>query len=142
MPISRADVAYSPRGALPKARTKAPSPLGEENMMLIDAIQRSRGRYRILTAVMVVALAVCGVQATSRAGQPGPLVTSSEGRGTGATPTSGPSTATESPATEGDYASREASAKGLEDFKGGDVVIVGSAGLVIVLLVILIIVLL
>ena len=46
-----------------------------------------------------------------------------------------------SPSVEQGYASREASAKGLENFKGGDVVIIGSTGLILVLLIILIIIL-
>lgn len=40
-----------------------------------------------------------------------------------------------------EYATREASAKGLENFKGGDTVVIGGSVLVIVLLVILILVL-
>lgn len=39
------------------------------------------------------------------------------------------------------YAAREVSARGLESFKGGDVVIIGSGGLILILLIILIIVL-
>jgi hypothetical protein len=39
------------------------------------------------------------------------------------------------------YAAREADAKSLESFKGGDIVIIGSTGAIIVLLVILILVL-
>ena len=38
------------------------------------------------------------------------------------------------------YGAREAKAKSLETFKGGDVVIIGSAGVVIILLVVLILV--
>jgi hypothetical protein len=38
----------------------------------------------------------------------------------------------------GSYADREANARELENFKGGDVVIVGSAGLVVVLLLVII----
>jgi hypothetical protein len=41
-----------------------------------------------------------------------------------------------------DYAEREAKAAGLETFEGGDVVIIGSTGLIILLLIILLIVLL
>jgi hypothetical protein len=40
-----------------------------------------------------------------------------------------------------EYAQREAKTLGLEDFQGGDVVIIGSTGLVIVLLVIIILLL-
>ncbi|MDB4983628.1 MAG: hypothetical protein JWM82_4380 [Myxococcales bacterium] len=40
------------------------------------------------------------------------------------------------------YASREAKAKPLEKFKGGDVVVIGSSALIIILLVVLIIVIL
>ena len=39
------------------------------------------------------------------------------------------------------YAAREASSKSLESFKGGDVVVIGSGGLVLILLIILIIIL-
>jgi hypothetical protein len=46
------------------------------------------------------------------------------------------------PAFDDVYAEREASAAGLEAFRGGDVVIIGSTGLIIVLLVILMILLL
>jgi hypothetical protein len=43
---------------------------------------------------------------------------------------------------EGAYAAREQAATGLEEFEGGDVIIIGSTTLIIVLLVILILVLL
>ena len=109
-------------------------------MMPKESIRRSRRGYSILTMVMAVALCLCGVQATSEAGQPGPLVTSPEGPATAATSPAGESAVPASPSVEG-YASREASAKGLENFKGGDVVIIGSTGLILVLLIILIIIL-
>ena len=47
-----------------------------------------------------------------------------------------------SPSMDQTYAARETKTKGLETFKGGDVVIIGSGGLVLVLLIILIIVIL
>ena len=44
-------------------------------------------------------------------------------------------------ATDGSYAQREAATAGLENFKGGDVVIISSTGVIILLLIILILVL-
>ena len=46
------------------------------------------------------------------------------------------------PAFEGDYANREARTPGLERFEGGDIVIIGSTGLVLLLVIILLILLL
>ena len=61
----------------------------------------------------------------------------------GQTETTPPSTALPvSPGSVGEaYAAREASASGLESFKGGDIVVIGSGGLILILLIILIIVL-
>jgi hypothetical protein len=60
---------------------------------------------------------------------------------TQSTPTAPPSRGIQ-PATAPDYASREASAKGLETFKGGDTVVVfGGSVLLIVLIVVLVVVL-
>jgi len=58
------------------------------------------------------------------------------------TRTQAPAPAPDPAAFDDVYAEREASAAGLEAFRGGDVVIIGSTGLIIVLLVILIILLL
>jgi len=90
---------------------------------------------------MALALCLFGAQGMSRAAQAGPLVSSPVGSTVAAPSPSGPAAGPESASVEQGYASREASAKSLESFKGGDVVIIGSTGLVIILLVILIIVL-
>jgi hypothetical protein len=106
----------------------------------------SRCRHRILRAVIAMTLGLCGVQATSwanQAGAAGAPVAAAEGARRGNLPSPGSTASQAAPqpsSVDQTYAAREASAKDLAQFKGGDVVIVGSTGLIIVLLVILILV--
>jgi hypothetical protein len=108
-----------------------------------------RWRGRILSAAMAGMLAlfsvVLGGQATSWADQSAaPIVAPcgqiAEGSATASSRSvpSAPSAA--QPTVDQTYASRESQAKGLEQFKGGDIVIVGAGGLIVVLLIILILV--
>jgi hypothetical protein len=98
-----------------------------------------------LTAVFAVAFALWGGRTNAWAAStgspsrtsPAAQTTSADSRPTLAHVPQSPGSAS----LEDSYASREASSKNLEQFKGGDVVIIGSGGLVIVLLVILILVL-
>ena len=93
----------------------------------------------VLTVVMAVTFALWGGQATSWAAQPGaPTSPQAEARGGAARPRAQtPAAAAPSPSSidEG-YASREAAAPDLQSFKGGDVVIIGSTGLVLILVII------
>jgi hypothetical protein len=58
----------------------------------------------------------------------------SSGKGNGLT------SASETPASQQSFAAREASAKGLEKFEGGDVIVIGASTAAIVLLIILILI--
>ena len=103
----------------------------------------SRNRRHVLTTVMVVASVFLGARGTSWATQPerpakAPVVRQAGGE---AGPTVNFAAEPRAASLEETYASRETSAKDLEPFKGGDLVIVGSGGLVLVLLIILILVL-
>lgn len=95
----------------------------------------SRQRSQFLAAVMTVALTLLAGQATSWANHPGQAVVATGVQAERVKPASGVS-----PSMDQSYASREAKAKDLEKFKGGDMVIIGSSTLVIVLVVLLILV--
>jgi hypothetical protein len=107
-----------------------------------DMILTSRYRRHILTAIMVVTSVFLGGGVSSWASQPAPPANSAPVQSSGSeSQTTVAPPATHAPSLEETYAAREAAAKDLEPFKGGDLVIVGSGGLVLVLLIILILVL-
>jgi hypothetical protein len=116
-------------------------------MKRTSASRTTRFGFPLLPAAMAAALALFGAQSTSlgATGVPAQVVGSTPPRSSTAQRAAGDQSSsrdlsTQLSATDQAYAAREANAKGLEDFKGGDLVIVGSGGLVIVLLVILILV--
>jgi hypothetical protein len=110
-------------------------------MMYRDRTLVSRKHGRCLAIVVAAAVMVLGAQATARAaGKNGPGTTFSAQAHHAASSSSAASTGNGAPALDPSYASREAKAKALQTFKGGDVVVIGSGALVIVLLVVLILV--
>jgi hypothetical protein len=113
------------------------------NMTGRDPRQKPRHARRILITILGAVLGIGASQATSWANQPGQAVQSAPSAKTEGTTSGSPldSTKTSSSTMDQTYAGREADAKSLESFKGGDIVIIGSTGAVIVLLVILILVL-
>ena len=109
------------------------------NMTGTETSNKPRGGRGILIVICAAMLGIGAIQSTSWAKQPG------SGRATASVTTEGSEPGARrdrapTPTVEEGYASREAEAKSLESFKGGDVVIIGSAGLIIVLLVLLILV--
>jgi hypothetical protein len=116
------------------------------NMIPTNMNRCFRQRVKNLSAAVAVALTLLAGQAASWAGQPGSPAGAAAVQAADAKSIV-PQEQTSSPISSTDetgrtYASREAAAKtnGLENFKGGDVVIVGAGGLIVVLLIILIIV--
>jgi hypothetical protein len=106
-------------------------------------------RSPLMTVTLAVVFALMGAYSPAWAAPAAPTQDSSPFRGGGerGDPTAQGRPASSQPgnlasAEEQSYAAREASAKDLENFKGGDLVIIGSGGLVIVLLVVLLILLL
>jgi hypothetical protein len=103
--------------------------------------EKRTARYRnALVSAAIATIVLCGGRASAWAASqgvpPAPAASTeaaTSGRGT---------TATTAPALAGNYADREASARDLENFKGGDVVIIGSTGLIVVLLVVILVLLL
>ncbi len=99
-----------------------------------------RPRRRTPLLVLGLALTLMSISTGAWAKQPGDTGAVMQG----ATPSArtAPLSRGTEPATAPDYASREASAKGLETFKGGDTVVVfGGSVLLIVLIVVLVVVL-
>jgi hypothetical protein len=82
---------------------------------------------------------VLGAQAPSSANQAGRPMAAETARAPAAS-NEGAAARQPAPSLDETYASREAKAKGLEKFKGGDVVVITGSTLLIVLLIILIIV--
>jgi hypothetical protein len=108
-------------------------------MTLTNATRAARCRNAIVTVAIAVIL-LCAGRASAWAAtseMPPPIspvaAGSSEGPSTRGTPATG-----HARSVAESYADREASARNLESFKGGDVVIVGSTGVIVVLLVIII----
>jgi hypothetical protein len=102
--------------------------------------QRAAGRRRGLRS-LVLAIALALVSVPVGAWAKAPDKTSAEIQQTRPTATA-PIVPEAGPTQGQDYASREASAKGLEKFEGGDTtVILGGSALVLILLVVLIVVL-
>ena len=115
------------------------------NMTGQDSSQKPRRARRLLITVLGALLALGATQATSWANQPGRAVQSAPSVETEGVTSGSSVDSTKKPSSSSTmdqtYAAREADAKSLESFKGGDIVIIGSTGAVIVLLVILILVL-
>jgi hypothetical protein len=96
---------------------------------------------RLLPICMAIALALLAgsTDAWAKADGPAPATQSAESAAAATRSTRGTATA---PSTlDPSYAAREAQAKGLEKFEGGDAVVITTTTLVVVLLVILILVL-
>lgn len=101
----------------------------------------SRRHGQCLAIVVAAAVMLLGAQATARVARDnGPGTTFNAQADRAASSSSAASTAHRAPGLDQSYASREAKSKALETFKGGDVVVIGSGALVIVLLVVLILV--
>ena len=96
-----------------------------------------RSRYRLLTFALALGVYLCAGQATSQAAQP-PVAAAAPVAQSSAPATSHPSSP--APGSAESYAAREVSAKDLENFRGGDIVIIGSTGAIILLLVLLILI--
>jgi hypothetical protein len=112
-------------------------------MMDRDGTVVSPKRGRCLAAAITFAVLLLGAQATSSAAGKLGSGAALEARAGQAAPTSNAASAAHRvPSPEPSYASREAKSKGLETFKGGDVVVIGAGGLVIILLIVRIIVIL
>jgi hypothetical protein len=112
------------------------------NMIPTNMNRCFKQKVKNLSAVVAVALTLLAGQAASWAGQPGTPAGAATVQTANAKSTSPQAQTSSSDQTGRTYASREAAAKsnGLDNFKGGDVVIVGAGGLIVVLLIILIIV--
>lgn len=110
---------------------------------MIDTKKAHTGRCRMaIVTTAIAAVLLCGGRASAwaaSAGAPTPPATqvaagTSEGSSNrGMTPA-----ATTAPPIADSYAKRETNARNLEQFKGGDVVIVGTTGVVVVLLLLII----
>jgi hypothetical protein len=101
----------------------------------------ARFRNALVTAA-IATIVLCGGRASAWAaskGMPTPPVASTD---TGTSDRGTTSAATTATAPAGNYADRETSARDLENFKGGDIVIIGSTGAVLVLLVVILVLLL
>jgi hypothetical protein len=116
-----------------------------KSMMGTDATHEFRWYRPILTAVVVLVLALTGGRAScwaSPAAAAAPRGAEPAGQ---PTPPASPATSAAAPGASASvgqtYASREANAKSLQNFQGGDIVIIGSGGLVLVLVILLILVL-
>jgi hypothetical protein len=106
-----------------------------------DDIRIFRKQARGLATAIAIAVVLLGAQATSFAAGGKELAAAPAARTD--RPTTAPdeaATAVRSPSMDQRYAARETKSKQMEDFKGGDVVIIGSGGLVLVLLIVLLIV--
>jgi hypothetical protein len=102
-----------------------------------------RSTLQVMAGVVALALVLTGGRASCWAAQPASAATASDpvGRSTPSQTAAASSPAAATPASTADgYAAREAQAKELENFRGGDVVIIGSTGVIILLLVLLILV--
>ena len=101
----------------------------------------ARCRNAIITAA-IAAVLLCGGRASAwaaSAGTPTPPATqASAATSTGSSNRGATPAATTSSPIADQYAERETSARNLEQFKGGDVVIIGSTGVIVVLLLIII----
>jgi|KBSMisStandDraft_5_1062788.scaffolds.fasta_scaffold2425427_1 hypothetical protein len=102
----------------------------------------ARCQHAIVTAA-IAAIVLCGGRASAWAATKGmppspPALNVGAGTPEGSSNRAPAQAATTAPAVADRYAERETSARNLENFKGGDVIIVGSTGVIIVLLVIII----
>ncbi len=111
------------------------------NMTGTGISKKPQHGYRILVTIFAAVLGFGAIQSTSWANQPGNgFVRPTPSVDTEGTGSPAPRDAVSTPTLDETYASREAQAKSLESFKGGDVVIIGSTGAIIVLLVLLLLV--
>jgi hypothetical protein len=104
-----------------------------------------RSTLQVMAGIVALALVLTSGRASCWAAtQPAAAATASDpvgSRSAQSETAAASSPAAGTPASTADgYAAREAQAKDLENFRGGDVVIIGSTGVIIVLLVLLIIV--
>jgi hypothetical protein len=113
---------------------------GDANMTLTNGMRAARCRNAIVTVAIAVILLCAGRAsawaATSEASVP-PLAPVAAGALQGSSTRGTPATSN-APLVADSYADREANARELENFKGGDVVIIGGTGLVVVLLLLII----
>jgi hypothetical protein len=101
-----------------------------------------RSTLQVMAGVVALALVLTSGRASCWAAQSAAAASDPVGSRSAPSETaaaSSPAAGTPASTAEG-YAAREAQAKDLENFRGGDVVIIGSTGLVILLLVLLILV--
>ncbi len=109
-------------------------------MTLTIGTRAARCRNAIVTVAIAVILLCAGRAsawaATSEMPAP-PIAPVAAGSPQGPSTRGTPAT-TNAPLVAGSYEDREANARELENFKGGDVVIIGSTGLVVVLLLVII----
>jgi hypothetical protein len=101
----------------------------------------ARCRNAIVTAA-IAAVLLCGGRASAWAASTGtptpPAAQVSAGTARGSANRGMTPAATTSSPIADQYAQRETSARNLEQFKGGDVIIIGSTGVIVVLLLLLI----
>ena len=93
-----------------------------------------------MAGILTLFSVVLGGQAASWANQSTAPIAAPRSPVTEGAATEASSSAASSSSIDQTYAARESQAKGLEQFKGGDIVIVGAGGLIVVLLIILILV--
>ena len=110
-------------------------------MIRTNGTRAARYRNAIVTAAIAIVV-LCGGRASAWAASTGmpatPVASATTGTAEGL-PTRGatPATPTAPPMADS-YADRETSARDLAKFKGGDIVIIGSTGVIVVLLVVII----
>jgi hypothetical protein len=109
-------------------------------MIRTSGTRSARCRNAIVTAAIAVVV-LCGGRASAWAasnGSPTPPAVSAGASSAQGSARGPPQAATPAPPLADRYADRETNARDLEKFKGGDVVIVGSAGVIVVLLLLII----
>ena len=112
-------------------------------MMRTNRTVAARCRDAIVTAAVAAMMVLCtgrgsawaaDQRAPTPSAAPATAAGTSEGPASGAAVAEGPIAAS----LADSYAAREANAQDLQNFRGGDIVIVGTTGLIVVLLVIII----
>jgi hypothetical protein len=102
--------------------------------------RKARRRNQLLAAAMAVAIGLTWGQAGAWAGQPRSPTGTQQTSGEPAAPATGEQQSPVPSAAEDGYAAREAQAKDLANFKGGDVVVITSTTVLIILVVVLILI--